>query len=201
MGNIGIYKIYFIQKPAAIYIGSTIDFKLRKIRHRYQLKKNIHKNPYLQRSYNKYGKQNMVFELLETIKNKKGLIEREQYYIDILKPKINILKVAGSALGYKHTYETKKFLSKINKGKKMSKEQNERNSIAQTGNKNALGSKRNIEQRKHLSELKKRKVINEKTGEIFDCIESASQRLKMKYQTLYAKLSGKNINNTDMRFL
>jgi hypothetical protein len=33
-------------------------------------------------------------------------IEREQYYIDLLAPEYNILKTAGSSLGYKHTEET-----------------------------------------------------------------------------------------------
>jgi group I intron endonuclease len=33
-------------------------------------------------------------------------IEREQYYIDLYKPEYNILKLAGSSLGYTHTEET-----------------------------------------------------------------------------------------------
>lgn len=33
-------------------------------------------------------------------------IEREQYYIDLYKPEYNILKLAGSRLGYTHTKET-----------------------------------------------------------------------------------------------
>jgi hypothetical protein len=32
-------------------------------------------------------------------------IEREQYYIDLLKPDYNILIIAGSSKGYKHTKE------------------------------------------------------------------------------------------------
>jgi hypothetical protein len=31
---------------------------------------------------------------------------REQYYLDLYKPKYNILKIAGSNLGYKHTEDT-----------------------------------------------------------------------------------------------
>lgn len=34
------------------------------------------------------------------------LLEREQYYIDTLKPEYNILKIAGSSLGFKHSEET-----------------------------------------------------------------------------------------------
>jgi group I intron endonuclease len=33
-------------------------------------------------------------------------IEREQYYIDLYKPEYNILKLAGSSIGYTHTEET-----------------------------------------------------------------------------------------------
>lgn len=39
-----------------------------------------------------------------------NLITREQFYFDLLKPPYNILKIAGSSLGYTHTLES---LSKI----------------------------------------------------------------------------------------
>ena len=35
------------------------------------------------------------------------ILKREQYYIDFLKPKYNILKTAGSLLNYKHPVESK----------------------------------------------------------------------------------------------
>jgi group I intron endonuclease len=44
------------------------------------------------------------------------LIKREQYYIDLLKPKYNILKAANSRLGSKHTLETKALMSIKQKG-------------------------------------------------------------------------------------
>jgi len=34
------------------------------------------------------------------------ILEREQYYLDLLEPAYNILKLAGSSLGYKHLEET-----------------------------------------------------------------------------------------------
>jgi group I intron endonuclease len=46
------------------------------------------------------------------------LIEREQYYIDLLNPEYNISRVAGSSLGRRHTPET---LAKL-KGYKLSPE-------------------------------------------------------------------------------
>jgi hypothetical protein len=49
-------------------------------------------------------------------------IEREQYYIDFLQPEYNILKIAGSSKGYKHTKEAlekiRKHLNKHNARKK-----------------------------------------------------------------------------------
>jgi hypothetical protein len=49
----------------------------------------------------KYGRVNFSLEILEYCSNK-DLIKREQYYLDLLKPEYNILKLAGSSYGYKH---------------------------------------------------------------------------------------------------
>lgn len=34
------------------------------------------------------------------------MLKREQYYIDLLNPEYNILKIAGNLLGFKHSKET-----------------------------------------------------------------------------------------------
>lgn len=52
---------------------------------------------------NKYSKFSL--NILEYCSPKKA-IEREQYYLDLLNPKYNILKKAGSLLGFKHSLET-----------------------------------------------------------------------------------------------
>jgi group I intron endonuclease len=49
-------------------------------------------------------------------------LEREQYYIDLLKQKYNILKTAGSSLGFKHSEETWNKMSTAHGGKILSKE-------------------------------------------------------------------------------
>jgi hypothetical protein len=51
---------------------------------------------------------------------KEVLIEREQHYLDELDPFFNICKVAGSVLGVKHSKETRRKMSKAQKGKKKS---------------------------------------------------------------------------------
>lgn len=53
----------------------------------------------------KYGYSNFQLEILEYCEPS-DVIQREQYYIDLLGPEYNILKTAGSSFGYKHTAET-----------------------------------------------------------------------------------------------
>jgi group I intron endonuclease len=53
----------------------------------------------------KQGYSNFNLEILEYC-DPKDLIKREQYYIDLLNPEYNILKKAGSPLGFKHREET-----------------------------------------------------------------------------------------------
>ena len=53
----------------------------------------------------KHGYSNFKLEILEYCAPKE-CIEREQYYLDSLKPEYNIFKIAGSSLGHKHTEET-----------------------------------------------------------------------------------------------
>jgi group I intron endonuclease len=53
----------------------------------------------------KYGYGNFRLEIMEYY-SASLCLEREQYYLDLLKPEYNILKVAGSSTGYKHSLET-----------------------------------------------------------------------------------------------
>jgi group I intron endonuclease len=53
----------------------------------------------------KYGYSNFTLEILEYC-NRSDAIIREQYYLDLCKPEYNLLKVAGSRLGYIHTENT-----------------------------------------------------------------------------------------------
>ena len=49
------------------YIGSAESFARREWQHRYDLKRNAHKNPHLQASWNKHGEEMFVFEVVEQI--------------------------------------------------------------------------------------------------------------------------------------
>lgn len=124
----GIYKIQSLSNPNKIYIGSAIDFARRKRQHLHLLRKKLHHSPKIQNHYNKYGEDDLVFNII-TICFSEQLIATEQYYIDSLCPWFNCSPIAGSSLGIKRSKETKKRIATSskgrvpwNKGKKMSKE-------------------------------------------------------------------------------
>ena len=78
---VGIYKI--INKTnGKYYVGSSNNIKGRWWNHKYQLSNNKHPNPHLQSSWNKYGKNNFDFIVIEELLPTK-LIKVEQSYLDI----------------------------------------------------------------------------------------------------------------------
>ena len=114
--NSGIYKITFMEKE---YVGSAKDVKKRINRHLSELKNNRHHNQKLQHEFNRHRVDILDYEVLEEVEIEQ-LIEREQYYIDHIKPYYNICLHAGSTLGRLHSEETKAYLSKIRKGNQLS---------------------------------------------------------------------------------
>lgn len=99
----GIYSITLTSNSRQ-YIGSSVDIKSRWYSHTRCLKNNKHHSILLQNSWNEYGEENFVFEILEECEKVKEIIlEREQFYIDTLNPFFNIYQVAGSPLGVYHT--------------------------------------------------------------------------------------------------
>lgn len=79
----GIYKITNTINGKS-YIGSSINLESRKYKHFWLLKRNSHDNEYLQKSFNKYGDSNFLFEILEYC-DYENLIGLENYYINKFK--------------------------------------------------------------------------------------------------------------------
>lgn len=117
----GIYKITNTVNGKC-YIGSAVNFHSRKSGHRRSLIKGTHHSAYLQSAWNKYGEQAFVFELVELVHEKDGLIAAEQRWMDADLPAYNICRAAGSPLGVKHTQETRSKISASNKGRVKSAE-------------------------------------------------------------------------------
>lgn len=81
--------VYAITTPSlAVYVGSSINIRLRWYAHRSKLRCQRHDNIRLQRSYNKHS-GNLFLTILEVCEPSIRL-DREQYYVDKLKAKLNI---------------------------------------------------------------------------------------------------------------
>lgn len=127
----GVYRIRN-KGTGKFYIGSaTESFKERWANHRSSLRRGVHCNRYLQRSWNKYGVKVFVFEIIERLRSDMCL-DREQHYLDTLRPwdpaiGYNASKMACNVMGGRnHTEETKAKMSAKRKGKGKSQEHRDR---------------------------------------------------------------------------
>jgi group I intron endonuclease len=197
--NTGIYIITNTINGKC-YVGSSIHLDRRRLEHFSSLKSNKHHNNHLQQSYNKHGRDVFEFSILESfeitddIKDK--LLEREQFWIDNLKPEYNILQVAGSCLGFNHSDETKEKISNTLKGVKKSEEHV-----------------------KNIRKCQKGKIVSEETKEklskaydnrrdrpghtskifiddvLYNSIKDASEILNISYSTIQGRLTNENFQN------
>lgn len=165
----GIYKIVNLVN-GKIYIGFTVNFNRRKSCHFKSLEAGVHKNEHLQKAYNKYGKVNFQFEIIEYCDEEK-LNEREDYWV-------SFLNVHDSKFGYnirpthptgncRHSIETRKKLSKSKKGKRVQTEKSIEKMLAtkkeRGTNKLSEETKQKISKAltgKHHSEATKEKLRN-----------------------------------------
>lgn len=110
----GVYRITNITNRK-VYVGSAKYIRIRLKGHLASLRKGVHENSYLQRSWNKYGEDNFKFEVVDLCESEL-LIEHEQNWLDLhqaatRKNGYNISPTAGSCAGVKHTKKSKKNMS------------------------------------------------------------------------------------------
>lgn len=109
-----------------IYIGSTNNIAKRINEHRRSANKGeICYDFYI--CVREHGWYNLRLGILEYInldelkmdecEIKRAIFDREQYYLNMMNPTLNKLKIAGSSLGYKHTKETRRIMSLKRRGK------------------------------------------------------------------------------------
>lgn len=91
----GVVYIIKCKNDNRVYIGSSINYKKRFIEHRNALLNKNHHCIHLQRYINKYGIDEIYFEVLEFCDN---YLEREQYYLDNIIEKFNTSKSAHSPM-------------------------------------------------------------------------------------------------------
>lgn len=109
--KIGVYR-WINNLNGNTYIGSSINLSVRFYTY-YSLRYLSKSNRPMERALLKYGFSNFSLEILEYC-NSENLLKREQYYLDTLKPEYNIVEIAGSTLGYKHSEESLKKMRDYN---------------------------------------------------------------------------------------
>ena len=165
----GIYCITFLPTQQK-YIGSTTKFRKRFAEHRNELKRNEHHSWKLQKLWNKSQNENdLAFIVLEIVENHERLMEREQFWLDIIKPDLNTIEKAHRLkpesivrpwLGKHRPEDTRKKISESllgRKGHPMSNETREKIRIANTGKKHS------DETRRRLSESHKDLIVSAET--------------------------------------
>jgi len=186
------------------YVGSSVNMA-RRFRDYYNnsFLTQIKNKMTINKALLKYGYSSFKLEILEYC-DSDNVISREQYYLDLLKPEYNILKMAGSCYGHRHTEETlAKFrarkLSEETKGKisearvgcKLSEETRTKMSAAKQGSKHSeeTRSKLIAFQSTRLKQPKagfQVKVIDTQVGEtsIYDSIRSTAKELATNHTTI-----------------
>jgi group I intron endonuclease len=205
--KIGIYSITFL-KNNKIYIGSSSNILQRWSSHKSRFKNNKH-TPLLQNNYNKYGLENIKFDILEEC-SVEDLIKNEQKWFDYYKGKSYKLLNYGNFVenvtrGVPLSLERKIHLSQklkgkpnVNKGKKMSNEFRLKVSKSQIGRKMTQKNKEILkpyinrpktnEEKLKFSIAKKmfynNKIICIETQEVFDSYIDAARRFNTSYQAI-----------------
>lgn len=143
----GIYSLISISKGHR-YVGCATYIKSRISSHLAALRHNRHHSVILQNHFNKYGEEDIAFEILELVDDVSTLVNREQFYIDTLFPRFNVCPVAGRCEGRPVSEKTRDKLRKAFIGKSLSEE-----------HKRKIGEK--SKGRKHTPEaLAKLKLVN-----------------------------------------
>jgi group I intron endonuclease len=169
------------------YIGESVNIKYRKSKHFSTLKYNCHKNDYLQRSWNKYGKEVFEFIILELCLEE-SLEAKEKEWIAKYKSndfeygynltdggnvgkkmkeesksklsdsiKKHWLFNTHPMLGKNHTQEAKNKIAAGHFGKPLSDEHKKKLAKASIGNTYSLGHKHTDEAKAKMSKARKGK--------------------------------------------
>lgn len=117
---IGIYSIYS-KSQNKYYIGKSIDIHKRFLKHKSDLRLNQHHSKYLQNVYNKYGEDDLVFQVIQECSYEESG-DLEKYYIEQFNSfKDGFNETEGGELGApgrKFSEETLKKMSENIRGEK-----------------------------------------------------------------------------------
>lgn len=149
----GIYKIHNLVNDK-LYIGSSVHLFGRKNHHFCDLAKNRHGNAHLQNAFNKYGRENFVFQVLELC-GEQRLIEKETRWVNVLRKHkfalYNVRECVDSNLGRKLSAEHKAKISAALIGKTKSAQHRANIAAAKLGELNPMYGKIPYNKKPHLN--------------------------------------------------
>jgi group I intron endonuclease len=164
----GIYKILRnVKGVEKVYIGSSVEIFKRYKSHLNSLRNDDHYNRHLQASFNKYGEDKFIFEVIENVEDVNIIIKREQHWLDYYESYnhlkgYNISPTAGNVLGIKWTEESKE---KVREGRKGKKSGSNNNFYGKTQSQETRNRISNHRKGKPLSDEIKRKMSLKNRGE------------------------------------
>lgn len=159
----GIYAI-LNRVNGRCYIGSAVNIAKRILEHKYYLRKDLHRNRYLQNAWNKYGEDKFTFKTL-LLCDSSNLIFFEQRVLDALWENglYNLSPTAGSTLGVKYTDEAKAKVGAKSKGRWLGRTHTEeaKKKIADGNKGKNAGKEASLETRKKMSQSGKGRKFSE----------------------------------------
>lgn len=114
----GVYKLFHIAQPEIFYIGSCKSVRDKRSRtgfsrrfsgHYNFARLGKHRNKNIQALVNRLGTDGLRMQILEICDPEFSVI-REQSFIDLLKPPLNICPCAANSSGFRHSEETRRLL-------------------------------------------------------------------------------------------
>lgn len=212
-----VYIIVSIKCPDRFYIGSTIDFNQRKSKHLSMLRNRRHYNRFLQNHADKHGLEDLNISLIEELTSSEGILQREQFYIDLFNPQFNGTKIATgtgnkSNTGKKLKPESIEKMRQALIGRALTPEWKAKIGATKIGKKRPdwviakLRKPKSDEHKRKLSEARKGKpsvarrqrVIDTESGTIYSSLKEAAKNTGILYGTLVSMLNGRSRNKTSL---
>lgn len=197
----GIYRWIHIESGKS-YIGSSKNLSIRlKQYFNYNHISYPKHNLRIYKALLKYGYSGFKLEILEYC-DTSILLKREQFYFDTLNPEYNILKVAGSPLGYRHSEAAKKLIGLSAKGRIVSELTRDLNRKALTGR---TLSKDQLEKMSKSNTFSKSILItNNETGDSLEFTSMTEAGLYLGVSRITVRnylLKGKSLKGYDIKDL
>jgi len=190
----GIYQIRQLSTNK-VYIGSAANnFYDRMCAHHSVLKRNMHSSIYLQRAWNKYGKDDFIFEIVEEMEDISNILIIELNYIRNLKSSeaeygFNMAcEVSPNRLGHHQSDHTKQLISNKLTGIKRSAETKEKMSLAKRGENSPSWGKNQAPELVERRIKNNRKRIQRSDGKVYNSLNEAAADIECLCQSISQSL-------------